>query len=100
MSNHHLHHPSRRLRNQHKLKMKRKKNSPPGGLEPPTFRLTAERANQLRHGGMWQRGSELYNFNNILQKLHSLSLKCDNAVIKREVGRVDNTGGEGRAGLA
>ena len=21
----------------------------PGGLEPPTFRLTAERANQLRH---------------------------------------------------
>ena len=23
----------------------------PGGLEPPTFRLTAERANQLRHGG-------------------------------------------------
>ena len=27
------------------------KQSPPGGLEPPTFRLTAERANQLRHGG-------------------------------------------------
>ena len=26
--------------------------SPPGGLEPPTFRLTAERASQLRHGGM------------------------------------------------
>ena len=24
----------------------------PGGLEPPTFRLTAERANQLRHGSM------------------------------------------------
>ena len=24
---------------------------PPGGLEPPTFRLTAERANRLRHGG-------------------------------------------------
>ena len=22
----------------------------PGGLEPPTFRLTAERANRLRHG--------------------------------------------------
>ena len=22
----------------------------PGGLEPPTFRLTVERANQLRHG--------------------------------------------------
>ena len=22
----------------------------PDGIEPPTFRLTAERANQLRHG--------------------------------------------------
>ena len=28
-----------------------KKHAPPGGLEPPTFRLTAERASQLRHGG-------------------------------------------------
>ena len=28
-----------------------KKIAPPGGLEPPTFRLTAERASQLRHGG-------------------------------------------------
>ena len=26
--------------------------APPGGLEPPTFRLTAERASLLRHGGM------------------------------------------------
>ena len=25
---------------------------PPGGLEPPTFRLTAERASRLRHGGL------------------------------------------------
>ena len=25
--------------------------APPGGLEPPTFRLTAERASRLRHGG-------------------------------------------------
>ena len=25
--------------------------SPLGGLEPPSFRLTAERANQLRHRG-------------------------------------------------
>ena len=24
----------------------------PGGLEPPTFRLTVERANQLRHGSL------------------------------------------------
>ena len=32
-----------------------KKNlPPPGGLEPPTFRLTAERASRLRHGGIYQ----------------------------------------------
>ena len=30
------------------------KETPPGGLEPPTFRLTAERASQLRHGGFLQ----------------------------------------------
>ena len=29
--------------------------SPPGGLEPPTFRLTAERASRLRHGGLYCR---------------------------------------------
>ena len=29
-----------------------KKVPPPGGLEPPTFRLTAERASRLRHGGL------------------------------------------------
>ena len=29
----------------------KQKEAPPGGLEPPTFRLTAERASQLRHGG-------------------------------------------------
>ena len=28
------------------------KNSSPGGLEPPTFQLTAECANRLRHGGL------------------------------------------------
>ena len=28
-----------------------KNGTPPGGLEPPTFRLTAERASRLRHGG-------------------------------------------------
>ena len=28
-----------------------KNYAPPGGLEPPTFRLTAERASRLRHGG-------------------------------------------------
>ena len=31
-----------------------KNKPPPGGLEPPTFRLTAERASQLRHGGLRQ----------------------------------------------
>ena len=30
----------------------KKQMSPPGGLEPPTFRLTAERASRLRHGGL------------------------------------------------
>ena len=30
----------------------KKKKTPPGGLEPPTFRLTAERASRLRHGGL------------------------------------------------
>ena len=34
------------------FRWKGKKSSPPGGLEPPTFRLTAERASRLRHGGM------------------------------------------------
>ena len=29
-----------------------KNSAPPGGLEPPTFRLTAERASRLRHGGL------------------------------------------------
>ena len=28
--------------------------TPPGGLEPPTSRLTVERASQLRHGGSCQ----------------------------------------------
>ena len=32
--------------------------APPGGLEPPTFRLTAERASRLRHGGMVMEGRE------------------------------------------
>ena len=33
------------------------KIAPPGGLEPPTFRLTAERASQLRHGGRMEHGA-------------------------------------------
>ena len=36
------------------LKGQTKTFAPPGGLEPPTFRLTAERASRLRHGGIYQ----------------------------------------------
>ena len=36
-----------------KGKVLQKSKTPPGGLEPPTFRLTAERASLLRHGGRW-----------------------------------------------
>ena len=39
--------------------------SSPGGLEPPTFRLTAERANRLRHGdfhgGNWYKYLTKFN---------------------------------------
>ena len=31
-----------------------KNEASPGGLEPPTFRLTAERANRLRHGDLYE----------------------------------------------
>ena len=34
------------------MKTFQEKGTPPGGLEPPTFRLTAERASRLRHGGL------------------------------------------------
>ena len=34
------------------MNFNKQKEAPPGGLEPPTFRLTAERASQLRHGGI------------------------------------------------
>jgi hypothetical protein len=35
------------------MRFEEPKTTPPGGLEPPTFRLTAERASQLRHGGCY-----------------------------------------------
>ena len=38
------------MRKDKKERKKGKKIPSPGGLEPPTFRLTAERANRLRHG--------------------------------------------------
>ena len=34
--------------------------SPSGGLEPPTYRLTVERASQLRHEGSVIQGSKIY----------------------------------------
>ena len=34
-----------------RVKTQKDEMPPPGGLEPPTFRLTAERASRLRHGG-------------------------------------------------
>ena len=37
------------------------KGSPSGGLEPPTFRLTVERASQLRHEGIVMRRVEIEN---------------------------------------
>ena len=39
-----------------------KKLPPPGGLEPPTFRLTAERASQLRHGGYLKIEGQKYDY--------------------------------------
>nr|CDS15729.1 hypothetical protein EgrG_002017200 [Echinococcus granulosus] len=47
------HHPSlRRCSILHNARSApQKAHSPSGGLEPPTFRLTAERANRLRHEG-------------------------------------------------
>ena len=38
------------MRKKKKERTEGKKVPSPGGLEPPTFRLTAERANRLRHG--------------------------------------------------
>ena len=49
------------LKNKRNVKRKTKKKSSPGGLEPPTFRLTAERANRLRHGDHLEFKSEILN---------------------------------------
>ena len=49
------------------------KEAPPGGLEPPTFRLTAERASQLRHGG-WCK-SKVFGTNSINYFSHNIPLK-------------------------
>ena len=67
-----LHITSAILRNYNKIEGRTIQNSfsPPGGLEPPTFRLTAERASRLRHGGLmhvkrriiWSYYSVLFSF--------------------------------------
>ena len=49
------------------------KEAPPGGLEPPTFRLTAERASQLRHGG-WCK-SKVFDTNSINYFSQNMPLK-------------------------
>ena len=45
-----------------------------GGLEPPTFRLTAERANRLRHRDIMLNDS-IKNSNQLTLK-HYLQVKC------------------------
>ena len=50
------------LKNKRNVKRKTKKKSYPGGLEPPTFRLTAERANRLRHGDHLKSEGEILKF--------------------------------------
>jgi hypothetical protein len=42
---------------------KGKKNSSLGGFEPPTFRLTAERANRLRHRDIYRTVISHFNLN-------------------------------------
>ena len=54
----------------------KKLSASPGGLEPaPTFRLTAERANQLRHGDGWWQEVIIYFLNyRTLEPLERLNL--------------------------
>ena len=52
------------MRKKKKKERKERKIPSPGGLEPPTFRLTAERANRLRHGDNVEKLRE-----NIIKKL-------------------------------
>jgi hypothetical protein len=40
----------------------KKKNSSLGGFEPPTFRLTAERASRLRHRDIYRINQRHFNF--------------------------------------
>ena len=51
------------------------KGSPSGGLEPPTFRLTVERASQLRHEGIVFLFSFIIIINNHENELREKALK-------------------------
>ena len=60
-------------------KNREKKASSPGGLEPPTFRLTAERANRLRHGDIHRYSLiylHYYTFTHNALPLKSASCLC------------------------
>jgi hypothetical protein len=56
---------------------------PPGGLEPPTFRLTAKRSNQLRHGGVLVQGVlfQKNNFSTAKASANNITCPCP-ALIK------------------
>ena len=45
----------------------KQKESSPGGIEPPTFRLTAERADRLRHGDCAKSGLEIRRTDTLLK---------------------------------
>ena len=66
------------------------KNSLLGGLEPPTFRLTAERASQLRHKSWFS--CELCRSNsdnNIFYSSHLLQ-QCEFKIIKYKISSCKN----------
>ena len=46
---------------------KKKRWTSPGGLEPPTFRLTAERANRLRHGDIIRERDEERDWEDVVE---------------------------------
>ena len=54
---------SKKRENKKKDKLEKNDIPPPGGLEPPTFRLTAERASRLRHGGLLASLDVVYRIN-------------------------------------
>ena len=61
------------------LLVTKKNTTPPGGLEPPTFRLTAERASRLRHGGL--RGSNEMGIREVLRSCIGLETSYLDCVV-------------------